>query len=326
MIQHGTQQRSSGGRANEIDAVHSEKFGKLLVSKGYCCKRRNSIGRKDTGKPPEGLDFNMWVGPAPMQPYHGNLVHYNWHWFWDFGNGDIGNQGVHEMDVARWAIKDATLPTRVVSLGGRFGYEDQGESANTQMCVYQYGDVQLVFEVRGLIQGDPKYKFSRQKVANEYYTTEGMIAGGKFYPKNGGDPVSVGGKGHVEGGGPFGNFIDCVRSRQADKLNAPAIDGHYSAALCHLGNISYRMGEPATWGELPDRFGDNAVVKETFGILEGNLKEFNVPVDGLKYQLGRVLEFDPKAERFTNSDDANKLLSRDYREPFQIPSNVVASR
>src|SRR5262249_28668546 len=101
IVQHGTQQRSSTSRAAEIAAVQSGKYGKLLVSKGYCCKPRWSIGRKENTTPPADLDFNLWLGPAPEQPYHGNLVHYNWHWFWDFGNGDIGNQGVHEIDVAR---------------------------------------------------------------------------------------------------------------------------------------------------------------------------------------------------------------------------------
>src|SRR5262249_26654878 len=117
MLQHGTQQRSDTRRASEIAAVQSGKYGKLLVSKGYCCKPRWSIGHKPITQPPSELDFNLWLGPAPEQSYHANLVHYNWHWFWDFGNGDIGNQGVHEIDVARWAIPRATLPTKVWSLG-----------------------------------------------------------------------------------------------------------------------------------------------------------------------------------------------------------------
>src|SRR6266542_3185571 len=151
IVQHGTQQRSSESRANEIAAVHSGKYGRLLVSKGYCCKPRWSIGRKPVETPPPDLAFDLWLGPAPLQPYHGNLVHYNWHWFWDFGNGDIGNQGVHEIDVARWAIPGANLPTKVWSLGGRFAEEDQGQTPNMQLAVMEFGDVLLVFEVRGLV-------------------------------------------------------------------------------------------------------------------------------------------------------------------------------
>jgi predicted dehydrogenase len=143
LVQHGTQQRSSESRANEIAAVQSGKYGRLLVAKGYCCKPRWSIARKKPTAPPGHLAFDLWLGPAPKQPYHPNLVHYNWHWFWDFGNGDIGNQGVHEIDVARWAIKGATLPTKVWSLGGRFAYADQGQTPNTQMAVFEYGDALL---------------------------------------------------------------------------------------------------------------------------------------------------------------------------------------
>ena len=153
--------------------------------------RGGASATRRPGRRRTDLDFNLWLGPAPDQPYHGNLVHYNWHWFWDFGNGDIGNQGIHEMDVARWAIKGATLPTKVWSLGGRFAYEDQGQTPNTQMAVFEYGDALLVFEVRGLVDKpeDSPFKF---KVANEYYTTDGMITDGKFYPKHGGAARAAG--------------------------------------------------------------------------------------------------------------------------------------
>src|SRR3954466_6191052 len=140
MLQHGTQQRSDPGRASEIAAVQSGKYGKLLVSKGFWSSPVWGIGHKESPAPPAELDFNLWLGPAPEQPYHGNLVHYNWHWFWDFGNGDIGNQGIHEVDVARWAIKGAQLPARVWSLGGRFAEGDQGQTPNMQMAVLEFGD------------------------------------------------------------------------------------------------------------------------------------------------------------------------------------------
>src|SRR5262245_60438938 len=188
IVQHGTQQRSSRRCANEIAAVQSGKYGKLLVSKGYCCKPRWSSGAKEARTPTPDLDFNVWLGPAAEQPFHDNLVHYNWHWFWDFGNGDIGNQGIHELDVARWAIKGATLPNKVWSLGGRLGFADQGQTPNMQMAVMEFGDVLLVFEVRGLVENKTQYKL---KVSNEYYTTEGRIAGGMFYPKSGAKPEKL---------------------------------------------------------------------------------------------------------------------------------------
>ncbi|MCB1080143.1 MAG: gfo/Idh/MocA family oxidoreductase, partial [Verrucomicrobiae bacterium] len=151
IVQHGTQSRSMSNWAKVAEVVRSGHYGPLKVARGLCYKRRGSIGFKPTGKPPAGLDFNMWLGPAPEQDYHANLVHYNWHWFWDFGNGDLGNQGVHQMDIARWGISNATLPKSVVSAGGRLGYKDQGQTANTQVCVFDFGETQLVFEVRGLV-------------------------------------------------------------------------------------------------------------------------------------------------------------------------------
>jgi predicted dehydrogenase len=323
-VQHGTQQRSSGGRAREIAAVQSGHYGKLLVSKGYCAKPRWSIDFKKPEPPPSHLDFNLWLGPAPQQEFHRNLVHYNWHWFWDTGNGDIGNQGVHEMDIARWAIPGATLPRRVVSLGGRFGYADQGETPNTQMAVFEFDEALLVFEVRGLVGGKSK---DRPRVGNEYYTTEGRIADGRFYPKSGGEPEKL--EDFGEGGrsvrprGNFGNFIDCVRSGKTADLNADVLEGHYSSALCHLANISYRLGTEVPFDSKSKRLGDDRVVLDTFKALEENLtKGVGLKLEGLKYRLGRTLEFDAASERFDGDQEANRLLSRAYREPFVVPANV----
>src|SRR5438093_519552 len=322
IVQHGTQQRSSAGRANEIAAVHSGKYGKLLVSKGYCCKPRWSIGRKEKTQPPAELDFNIWLGPAPEQPYHANLVHYNWHWFWDFGNGDIGNQGIHEIDVARWAIKGATLPTKVWSLGGRFAYDDQGQAPNTLMAVYEYGDVLLVFEVRGLVDKHPDFKF---KVLNEYYTTQGIITDGKFHPRNGGTPEPLAKFDvKVTPGGAWGSFLQAVRSRKVEDLNADVEHGHYSSALCHLANISYRLGEKVPFDRKARTLGDNREVVQTFDNLQQNMRAVGVKLDESIYQLGRVLAFDPKRERFIGegAKQANALLTRRYRKPYVLPQKV----
>jgi predicted dehydrogenase len=323
MVQHGTQQRSSSGRAAEIAALQSGKYGKLVVSKGYCCKPRWTIGTKAPGKPPAALDFDVWLGPAPEQPYHGNLVHYNWHWFWDFGNGDIGNQGVHEMDVARWAIAGATLPSKVWSLGGRFAYEDQGKTPNTQMAVMEFGDVLLVFEVRGLV--GPMTPAFPQRVENEFYTTEGRIAHGQFYPKNGGPAEKVqGAPAKVTPGGPFGSWLHAVRTRNAADLNADVEVGHYSAALCHLANISYRLGERVPFDPPTKRLGDNKEVVETFENLRENLKGVGVKLQETTYTLGKVLTVDAAEERFTGegAEAANALLTRAYRKPFVVPEKV----
>src|SRR5205814_2008551 len=152
-------------------------------SRALCYKRRDSIGVKPDTTPPAELDYGLWLGPAQERPFNGNYVHYNWHWFWDFGNGDIGNQGVHQMDVARWLIPGATLPKSVVSVGGRFGYEDQGQTANTQIAVLDFGDTHLIFEVRGL-KSSP---YHGAGVGNILHFEEGVVAPGggglRFFPK-----------------------------------------------------------------------------------------------------------------------------------------------
>jgi predicted dehydrogenase len=325
MVQHGTQQRSSAGRAAEIAAVQSGKYGKLLVSKGYCCKPRWSIGTKPAGDPPRALDFDLWLGPAQQQPYHANLVHYNWHWFWDFGNGDIGNQGVHEMDVARWAIPGATLPSKVWSLGGRFAYEDQGQVPNTQLAVMEFGDVLLVFEVCGLVKDKDHPNGISNNVKNEYYTTEGRIARGQFYAKNGdkGEPLAKV-EAKVAPGGPFGSWLHAMRSRKVEDLNADVEVAHYSAALCHLPNISYRLGEKVPFDKKTGRLGDNREVVQAFENLRQDLKAVGVKLEETEYVLGKVLTLDAKEERFTGegADQANALLTRTYRRPFAMPTMV----
>ena len=323
VVQHGTQQRSSQARANEMAAVHSGQYGKLRVAKGYCCKPRWSIGYKPSQTPPPELDWNVWLGPAPMQPYHENLVHYNWHWFWDTGNGDTGNQGVHEMDVARWGIQGATLPTEVWSLGGRFGYDDQGETPNSQMSVYKFGEVLLVFETRGLVG---KHHDFPRRVDNEFYTTEGVIRDEKFYPKGGGQAVPVTGgtpRQVTENGDAFAAFTYAMRSRGASDNNCDAETGHYSSALCHLGNISYRLGKQVPFDAQNKALGDNREVVESFETIKANCAAVGMNLTDSTYQLGRVLKFDPQAEQFVGDAEANQLLSRPYRKPFAIPDELA---
>ncbi|MEK6261785.1 MAG: Gfo/Idh/MocA family oxidoreductase [Planctomycetota bacterium] len=324
IVQHGTQQRSSSGRANEIAAVQSGKYGKLLVSKGYCCKPRWSIGHKAPAKPRADLDFNLWLGPAAEQPHHGNLVHYNWHWFWDFGNGDIGNQGIHELDVARWAIQGATLPDKVWSLGGRFAEGDQGQTPNMQMAVFEYGETLLVFEVRGLVDKPTDSPF-KLKVGNEYYTTEGMIANNKFIPKDGSAPQNLDQFGaKVTPGGAWGSFLHAVRSRNVSDCNADVELGHHSCALIHAANASYRLGQSVPFDAKSAKLGDNRAVVETFENITRNLQGVGLKLEDASYQLGRTLTLDSQTERFIGdgAEQANAFLTRKYRAPFVVPEQV----
>jgi len=329
-VQHGTQSRSSSGIAKQIAAVHSGRYGKLLVSKCYCCKPRWSIGFKPVKTPPSELDFDLWLGPAPKQAYHENLVHYNWHWFWDFGNGDSGNQGVHEVDVARWAIRGATLPRSVVTMGGRYvnepNYKDQGQTPNMELSVFDFGGTLLVFETRGLVarkKEDARTAAFPFKVANEFYLEAGAIIGGKFYPKGKkqAEPL-VDVPFHVSPNGPFGNFIDCVRSRKQELLNAEILNGHYSSALCHLGNISYRLGKEIGFSEKPAVGSDERILDSVKAIEENLHGALGVDLAKTKYLIGPKLAFDPKAEKFIGNPQADKLLTRPYRAPYVVPEKV----
>ncbi len=324
IVQHGTQSRSSERKARVAALIKSGKLGKLLVSRGLCYKPRGSIGVRPPSPPPSEVDFDLWLGPAPEQPHHANLVHYNWHWFWDFGNGDIGNQGVHEMDIARWAIPGATLPKSVIGLGGRFGYVDQGETPNTQIALFDFGETQLIFEVRGLkTEG-----LHGEKVGNIFHLEEGTIIGdGKFIPK-GRDKAEPLPKIDVEvrrgpGGGHFANFIECVRSRKVEDLNADVLEAHYSSALCHLANISYRLGETVPFEPRTKAFGENKEAYDALERAQEHLAKGNgLQLDGLKYRLGRKLAVDAKAETITGDREAAKLLTRSYRAPFIVPERV----
>jgi predicted dehydrogenase len=337
IVQHGTQSRSSDNWAKQVAAIASGKYGKLLVSKGAASKNgsgRWSIGFKPIKQPPETLDYDIWVGPAPMQPYHENLVHYNWHWFWDFGNGEIGNQGVHQMDIARWAIPGATLPASVISMGGRWvnsteghpPYTDQAQTPNCQLTIMDFGGPLLVFEVIGLVDraGLDGKKYP-QNVGNEFYLEAGAIKGGKFYPKGGGaaEPlvavdVKMGpGKDHFE------NFIYAVRSRKVEDLNADISEGYLSAACCQLGNISYRLGGQVTGTTRPEVLGKHEEIGKSWDkIMETVKGTLGLDLSKSTYQLGPMLKFDPKAEKFVGSRKADALLTRPYRKPFVVPASV----
>jgi predicted dehydrogenase len=320
IVQQGSQARSSPIWIRQIEAIRGGKFGKLLVAYGYASKPRESIGFKLNKEPPKELDFNIWLGPAPQQPYHENIVHYNWHWFWDFGNGEIGNQGVHQMDIARWAMPDGAAPKSVLSAGGRYGYQpqDQGQTPNTQLTVIDFGGPKIIFEDRGLVDA------KTTKVDNEFLTTEGRIRGNKFFPNGKSEPVVLDNRkpGNIAFD-HFKNFIECVRSRKRENLHAEIEEGFRSAMLCHLGNISYRLGKEERFGHsVPEGFAGEPLVEESFESLRKHLIEaVHLNPKTTACQIGRKLAFDAATERF-DDEEANALLTRHYREPFVVPDVV----
>lgn len=323
IVQHGTQSRSIQRWAQVAEIAKQGKLGKLLVSRGLCYKPRNSIGVQPNSKPPSELDYDLWLGPALAHPFNANYVHYNWHWFWPFGNGDIGNQGVHQMDIARWMIPGATLPKSVMSLGGRFGYEDQGETPNTELTVMDFGETKLVFEVRGLETDE----YHGVKVGNILHFEGGIVTNDAFYPEGQKEKAELpkveasrgpGGNNH------FANFIAAVKSREKNDLNADILEGHYSSALCHLANISYRLSKAVPFNTQSRPFGDCEVMAETFDRTREHLAEGNgLKLDELEYQLGPSLTFDPKSERFVDAPDADQLLTGAYRAPFVVPEKIA---
>jgi predicted dehydrogenase len=309
IVQHGTQSRSDQKWANTAKEIATGKKGKLEVSLGTCHKGRGSIGFKDAKKPPAELDFDVWTGPAPKEEYHENLVHYNWHWFWNYGNGDIGNQGVHQMDIARWMIPGAKWPKSVISVGGRFGYKDQGQTANTQLAIFDYGESLLVFEVRGLK--------TPRNVGNKQFFGKGGQKKNVLKLPGVKSPIADRG-----GQDNFANFITAVRSRKTEDLNAHVNEGHISAALCHLPNVSLRLGEKQPFSKKTKAFGENKVAYEYLERMQDHLKDNGVKLDETDYIVGRHLKFDGETESFVGDDEANALLTREYRKPYVVPAEV----
>ena len=331
IVQHGTQSRAEGGWAKAAALARSGKLGKLTVSYGWASKPRGGIGRKEPKEPPKEVDFNIWLGPAQAVPYHENLVHYNWHWFWPFGNGEIGNQGVHQMDIARWGLPDDALakPIKVLTIGGRFGWNDQGETPNGHLTVFDYGDYQLIYEACNLTtNGDEKKKIPRTAlVSNAFETEKGTITPQGFTPKGSDkrEPLPAVEASMGAGGGNFENFIRAVRSRKHEDQTADVLQGHLSCVLCHLGNIAYRLGKVVPFAESRKVFAGNDAAMAALEKLEWRMKSRDIKIDdSLQYCVGPVLTFDQKEEKFVGerAEEANKLLTRDYRKPFVVPDEV----
>jgi predicted dehydrogenase len=316
ICQVGTQSRSNPGMQRAVEYVRGGKIGKVDLAIGLCFKPRGSIGKvKAPTAPPKTMDYDLWCGPAEELPVMRSRVHYDWHWVWNTGNGDLGNQGVHEMDKARWGLGKTTMPNSVLSLGGRFGYVDDGQTANTQLCVFDYGPEKMIFEVRGL--STDAYKGA--KVGNIWVGTEGYVVcpsynTGIVYDKAGKEVAKFSGGGDQH---HFDNFVKAVRSRNVADQNCDIADGHLSAALCHLANISYRLGTPMPVGKAGGVSNDKNV-NDFAAAMVAHLKDNGVDVEKVKGRFGPSLKIDPKTEKFTHNDKANAMLFAEYRKGFEL--------
>jgi predicted dehydrogenase len=249
----GTQRRWWGRFRKAIETVHAGTIGDVYQGNFFFPGNRDSIGFQPAKEPPGWLNWDLWVGPAPMQPYHENLVHYNWHWFWDFGNGELGNNGIHLIDLLRWGMRKR-LPVRVHSTGGRFGYKDQGQTPNAETVTWGFEDGStIVGQLRGLYTSDP--------MSWDFYGTKGHLhinADGRFRVTLGRNKTP-----EPEGEYPpnlshFQNFADAIRNRDPKLLNAEIEETAISTALCHLGNISYRVGRELRFDPAKMQFAGDA--------------------------------------------------------------------
>jgi predicted dehydrogenase len=281
VVQVGTQRRSGEHFASAVDYVASGKIGKVCEIKAWIYQTRLSIGRPPDGVPPAGVDYDVWLGPAPKRPFNPMRFHYNWRFFWDYGNSELGNQGVHVLDVAIWAIQklrgmDKCLPTRVSAMGGIHWLDDMKEVPDTQIVNYYYDNLLLSFELRSF-GGDHMMHQGKKGLGTDFYTayfgSEGSLyltnSGWKVYRPNGEPATEV----KAGGGSHEKNFLDCLKSRKAP--NSEIEIGRLSTTLTHLGNISYK--------------------------------------------LGRDVKFEQKTETFPGDAAANKLLTKAYRTPYDLP-------
>jgi predicted dehydrogenase len=292
IVQHGTNSRSTVALREAMQKLREGVIGEVYLSRGLCFKWRDTIGKKPDAPVPAGVDYDLWLGPAPKRPFNPNRFHYNWHWNWEYGNGDIGNQGIHEMDICRWGL-GVTLPTKVFSMGAHFMFDDDQTTPNTQVANLEFTvngkKKMIVFEVRhwmtnneagiGQRRDDKGMVTDSNCIGNIFYGSEGYLAieGYNSYKTFLGRKQEPG-PSRREGGSNWENFIQAVRSRKREDLNADIEEGHLSSALMHLANISYRTG--------------------------------------------RALEFDPVRETIVKDADANEMLRRKYREPFVVPEMV----
>jgi predicted dehydrogenase len=331
ICQCGTQSRSSPSLQQAVEFVRAGKLGKIQYAIGTCYKPRMSIGRLD--KPlqiPADVDYELWCGPAEKRYLFRPQLHYDWHWDFNTGNGDMGNQGIHQMDIARWFLGENTISPRVLSIGGRLGYEDAGDTPNTQTVIHDYSAAPLIFETRGLPRAgdyrDPQqwgrnmdnYRGSQIGVivqcADGYvvipdYTSASAMSndGEKLQSWDG-------------GGNHYQNFLDAINAGDSGLLNAPVIEGHLSSALCHTGGLSHQLGERLRLPEILQATADESpVFRDSIERMVSHLRANEIDADPVAaLTLGAELRFDPATETAIGNERASAGLSRAYRTGFEV--------
>jgi predicted dehydrogenase len=364
IVQAGTQSRSGAGIRAAIKDVHAGKYGKVKVARAICYKRRKSIGPAKKNAIPSEIDYDLWNGPADIQEsIRGNEsdkvneaanfgpVHYDWHWFWNYGGGDLCNQAIHEIDIARWFLGTHEVAPEVVSVGGRFGYTDCAETPNTFVSIHNYAAAPLITEVYGLTadgkMNGPSNKFGQFKESNsgektakspeigiivecenatlvvpDYNSCQVYDKDGKFVKTYGKTVEAV----DLTGGasGHHANWVEGIRKGSSANIHAPVRECHLSTALVHSANISYRVGAKKSAGEIKEAIKASSGLSEAFGRMAEHLGRNGVNLDEAKATLGAPLTQDTKTELFTgaNAEAANRDLvaKRTGRKGFEIPT------
>ena len=355
LVQADLDKRSNEANDKAIEYIQKGKLGKVKLIHAWVYKRRKSIGLVSElpaghGVVDKEIDYDLWCGPAPKIPLPRKDLHYKWHWQWDYGNGEIGNNGPHMLDACRWVLGEPGMPKRVMTVGGRFGYIDDGQTPNTSITLYEYDDSAILFEVRGLPRKagdkimDPYFATSKGGIKissphnsgkpnngliviceDGYVNMKSVIGGNKerviyAYDRNG--KVIE----QFTGGGisSAGNFIKALRSGKQTDLRTTIENGHISTSLCHLGNISYRIGSSATVDEINGIIKEDPQAMDAVERMREHLLLNNIDLAKTPVTIGPMLTFDSKTEKFTGEfgEGANKLVKRKYREPFVIREKV----
>ena len=316
ICQAGTQNRSRGALAEAVKYMHEGKLGEVNLARSIIYGGRGSIGGPAECAMPPHCDYNLWAGPAAMTKLTRPKFHYDWHWFWNTGSGEIGNNNVHSLDVCRWGLGVKGLGRSVMSYGGRLGYQDVAETPNSQVGIFDFGAKTIVSETRGL-----KTALFHPTIKSMwfFYGSEGIVAETSLYDPKGNLVRAFEGKSENH----FANFIKCVRSRKQTDLAADILEGHQSSSLCHIANISYRLGEATTPAAIQKQLGDIHVhedVQETFERTSRYLADAGVNLDKTQITMGQHLRVDGGKELFLDNATANALLAREYRAPFVVPA------
>ena len=332
VVQAGTQYRSCKGLCAARAWLQEGQVGKLQWAHVLWYEYREAIG-KCAPFTPTDVDYNLWCGPAPLEPLTRPKLHYDWHWVWPTGDGDLGNSGIHAYDSCRWFIGEPGIPRKAMSLGGRFTYDDAAQTPNTQFTLLDFGhSVPVFIENRNLSMEKGEKIMDQVRRTREGFILQyeggyfaGLRNGGVVYDNNGTRLKEFPGDGGLD---HAPNFIQAVRDRRPDALNAPIREGHISSAVCHLGNISYRLGKPGSKQACQEALGNRPQVPEAFGRLVSSLKGIGVDLDKTPFTLGPWLEVEPATGEIlgvAGNDKrqlelARKLARGQYREPFSMPT------